>query len=183
MSTADRLGTPSPRWTAALIYAGLLLVLITATALPVRSLLDQRAEVDALKDSLRLLDAHSMASGRQDGSDANAAGSAFLEGPTVTVAGAALLQRLGDVVTRHGGSTSSSQVDVQGPGAKDGQIRVTANFEAAQPALQPILYDLESGMPCLFIDELVVEGSAPLAASAGKLRVTLTVSGQWQGQQ
>ncbi|CCE00356.1 type II secretion system protein GspM [Bradyrhizobium sp. STM 3809] len=183
MSTANPLGTPSPRPTAALLYAGLLLVLIAATVLPAKSLLDQRAEIEALTDTLRLLDAHSMAVARRDASEAKASESAFLEGPTVTVAGAALLQRLGEVVARHGGSTSSSQVDVLGPRANDGQVRVTTNFEAAQPALQPILYDLEAGMPCLFIDELVVDGSAPSSASAGKLRVTLTVSGQWQGPQ
>ncbi|CAL75200.1 putative General secretion pathway protein M [Bradyrhizobium sp. ORS 278] len=183
MSTANPLGTSAPRWTAAAIYAGLLLVLIIAAVLPIETILDQRAEVEGLTDTLRLLEAHGMATTGQAGSEAPARGSAFLEGPTVTVAGAALLQRLGEVVSRHGGSTSSSQLDVQGPRAKEGQISVTANFDAEQAALQPILYDLEAGMPCLFIDALVVEGSAVSAASAGKLRVTITLSGQWQGPQ
>ncbi|WP_349817283.1 MULTISPECIES: type II secretion system protein GspM [unclassified Bradyrhizobium] len=169
---------------AALAYAGLLLVLIAATMLPIKSMLDQRDEVGALTSTLRLLDAHSLMPAHRDGDGAaRMAGSAFLEGPTVTVAGAALLQRLGDVVTRHGGSVSSSQLDVQGPRAKDGQISATANFEAAESALQPVLYDLEAGMPCLFVDELVVEGNGSPAISGGKLRVTITVSGQWQGPQ
>ena len=38
-------------------------------------------------------------------------------------------------------------------------------------------------MPYLFVDELVVEGNSSLATSGGKLRVTITVSGQWQGPQ
>jgi general secretion pathway protein M len=185
MSVAKLLtGSPAPPSIAALVYGGLLIVLITATALPIKGLLDQRTEVESLADTLRLLDAHSMAAAHRDGNgDATMAGPAFLEGPTVTIAGAALQQRLGDVVTRHGGSISSSQLDVQGPRAKEGQISVTANFEADQPALQSILYELEAGMPCLFVDELVVEGNAPSAASSGKLRVVITASGQWRGQQ
>ncbi|MGJ5208517.1 type II secretion system protein GspM [Bradyrhizobium sp. HKCCYLR20261] len=172
----------SPRIAAA-VYAGLLLMLGAATVLPVRSLLDQRTELEALTDTLRLLDAHSMAVGREDRGGGAVAGSAFLEGPTVTVAGAALLQRLNEVVGRHGGSVSSSQIDVQGPRASDRQVSVGASFEADQTALQPILYELEAGMPCLFIDELAVDGGAPAAMSNGRLRITIMVSGQWQSPQ
>ncbi|BAM87605.1 putative general secretion pathway protein M [Bradyrhizobium oligotrophicum S58] len=174
-------GRPASPPIAACVYAGLLLVLIAATALPVKGMLDQRAEVGSLAETLRLLDAHAMAAARRDGSaDASMAGSAFLEGATVTVAGAALLQRVGSAVTDHGGSVSSSQLDLQGPRAKDGYINVIANFEVGQPDLQPILYDLEAGMPCLFVDELIVEASSPVATPGGKLRVLMTVSGQWQ---
>ncbi|MBR1137059.1 MAG: type II secretion system protein GspM [Bradyrhizobium sp.] len=185
MSSAKLLtSTPAPPSVAALVYAGLLLVLIAATTLPIKSVLDQWDEVAALTGTLRLLDAHSMVPAHQDGEGViRMEGSAFLEGPTVTVAGAVLLQRLGDVVTRHSGSMSSSQLDVQGPRANDGHISVTANFEVAEVALQSVLYELEAGMPYLFVDELVVEGNSSLATSGGKLRVTITVSGQWQGPQ
>jgi general secretion pathway protein M len=176
--------SPASPSIAAIVYGGLLLVLIAATALPIKGVLDQRAELASLADTLRLLDAHAMAAAHQDsGGDISMAGSAFLEGSTVTVAGAALQQRLGDVVTRHGGSVSSSQLDLQGPRAKDGHISVIANFEVGQPALQPILYDLEAGMPCLFVDELVVEARSPLTTPSGQLRVLMTISGQWQGPQ
>lgn len=182
-STKLLTSTPAPPSVAALVYAGLLLVLIAATTLPIKSVLDQWDEVAALTGTLRLLDAHSMVPAHQDGEGVIRKGSAFLEGPTVTVAGAVLLQRLGDVVTRHSGSMSSSQLDVQGPRANDGHISVTANLEVAEVALQSVLYELEAGMPYLFVDELVVEGNSSLATSGGKLRVTITVSGQWQGPQ
>ena len=42
------------------------------------------------------------------------AGSPFLEGQTLTVAGAGLLQRVADAVNKVGGNVLSSQVDVQG---------------------------------------------------------------------
>jgi general secretion pathway protein M len=110
-------------------------------------------------------------------------GSAFLEGPTVTVAGATLLQRVAVAVTKVGGSILSSQVELQGPQSKAGFIGVIASCELDQPALQQLLYDLEAGMPFLFIEQLAVQ--APVAVSGareGRLRVQLTVYGQWQGE-
>jgi general secretion pathway protein M len=57
-----------------------------------------------------------------------------------------------------------------------------ASFEIDQSELQKLLYDLEAGMPFLFIDQLVVQ--APLTSSVtggGRLRLLLAVSGQWPG--
>jgi Type II secretion system (T2SS), protein M subtype b len=51
----------------------------------------------------------------------------------------------------------SSQVDLQGSQAKQGYVSLSANCEVGQGALQRLLYDLESGMPFLFIDQLVVQ--------------------------
>jgi general secretion pathway protein M len=45
-----------------------------------------------------------------------------------------------------------------------------------------LLYDIEAGMPFLFIDQLVVQAPGTFATSGeGKLRILLGVSGQWQG--
>src|SRR5262252_7909557 len=49
-------------------------------------------------------------------------GSPVLDGPTVTVAGASLLQRVSAAVTRVGGNALSSQVDLQGTQSKDGFV-------------------------------------------------------------
>src|SRR4051794_7543642 len=114
-------GSPAPPSIAAFSYAGLLLVLIAATALPIKSVLDQRAAVNSLGNTLRLLDAHATAAARQDGGgDASMAGPAFLEGPTVTVAGAGLLQRPSHPGTRHGGAASASHRGPPGPPAPGG---------------------------------------------------------------
>ena len=78
---------------------------------------------------------------------------------------------------RVGGNIRSSQVDLQGPEAKAGFIRATLNFDIEPQRLQPLLYDLEAGMPFLFVDELLVQ--APSAATqGGRLQVLLGVSGQ-----
>ena len=105
-------------------------------------------------------------------------GSPFLEGTTVTVAGAALLQRVATAVTKAGGNVLSSQLDVQGAHAKAGFVSMVANCELDQSALQALLYDLEAGMPFLFIDQLDIQVAT---AGEGKLRFLLGVSGQWQG--
>ncbi|MBV8696773.1 type II secretion system protein GspM [Bradyrhizobium sp.] len=177
-------GSSAPPAIAALVYGGLLLVLIAATVLPLKGVLDQRMALEQLGETLRQLDARGPAAAHPEAAaDAAITGSAFLEGPTVTVAGAALLQRVVGVVNRHGGSVSSSQPDLQGTEAKDGFVSVTANFDLEQPELQQIVYDLEAGMPFLFVDELVIQGPSPAAASDGKLHVLISVSGQWQSPQ
>lgn len=177
-------GAGAPPSIAALVYAVLVLVLIAATALPLKGVLDQRAAVASLGDTLMRLNSRSPAAAHPEtAGDTAMEGSASLEGSTVTIAGAALLQRVVGAVNRHGGSVSSSQLDLQGTQAKDGFISVVANFDVEQPALQQVVYDLEAGMPFLFVDELVVQGPSPAATSGGKLHVLVSVSGQWQGRQ
>jgi general secretion pathway protein M len=111
-------------------------------------------------------------------------GTPFLEGPTVTVAGATLLQRVAVAVGSVGGTIQSSQVDILGTQAKDGFVGLLVSCEMEQPALQKLLYDIEVGMPFLFVDQLDVQVPQTTAANdsgVGKIRVVLGVSGQWQG--
>jgi general secretion pathway protein M len=111
-------------------------------------------------------------------------GTPFLEGPTVTVAGATLLQRVAVAVGNVGGTIQSSQVDVSGTQAKDGLVGLVVSCEMEQPALQKLLYDLEVGMPFLFVDQLDVQVPQTTALNeggSGRVRVVLGVSGQWQG--
>jgi general secretion pathway protein M len=102
----------------------------------------------------------------------------------VTVAGAALQQRVVAAVRDAGGNVLSSQVDLQGSQSKPGYISLSANCEVGQGALQQLLYDLESGMPFLFIDQLVVQlpqgGGIGVATETARMRVQIDVSGQWQ---
>ena len=110
-------------------------------------------------------------------------GSPFLEGPTVTVAGASLQQRVTGAVGKVGGNVLSSQVDLDGTKAKQGYVSLVASCEVDQPALQQLLYDLEAGMPFLFVDQLVVQApqTGTTGEDGGRMRVLLGVSGQWQG--
>jgi len=165
---------------AGAVYAGLVVVLLLVAASSLIDLFSQRASVVAAAAMLEQLEGRKPLSADKRSADAGApSGSAFLEGATVTVAGAALLQRVAAAVTKAGGNVLSSQLDVQGgPNAKAGFISMVANCELEQAALQSLLYDLEAGMPFLFVDQLDIQ--VPTAGE-GKLRFLLGVSGQWQG--
>lgn len=150
------------------------------------SIADVIAHRQALAQTSDLLD---QLRGRKGGAKNAAAmsaehpGTPFLEGPTVTVAGANLLQRVAAAVGNVGGSVQSSQVDVSGAQAKDGFVGLVVSCELEQPALQKLLYDLEAGMPFLFVDQLDVQVPQTTAlneAATGRVRVILGVSGQWQ---
>ena len=98
-------------------------------------------------------------------------GTPFLEGPTVTVAGAALLQRVATAVGNVGGTVQSSQVDVLGTQAKDGFVGLVVSCEMEQPALQKLLYDIEVGMPFLFVEQLVAQSPQEAGWIAGMTSV------------
>jgi general secretion pathway protein M len=166
---------------AAVAYAGLVIVLLVMVVSSVVDMLGQRAAVASSAAMLEQLEGRkAVAPGGRSTEAGMPSGSAFLEGATVTVAGAALLQRVAGAVTKLGGNVLSSQLDVQGTHSKAGFVSMVASCELDQPALQSLIYDLEAGMPFLFIDQLAVQ--APTTSSGeGKLRILLAVSGQWQG--
>ena len=173
------LTTPLP---AAALYLGAMILLLFVIGSSLTEVLSQRADVAASAAMLEQLEGRGPTAGGRVSSIAGPSGSPFLEGATVTVAGAALLQHVTAAVARFGGNVLSSQVDLQGTRSKSGVLTVIASCDIDQPSLQQLLYDVESGMPFLFVDQLVVQIPASLAESRdGKLRILLAVSGQWQG--
>jgi general secretion pathway protein M len=180
-STITRALTASPL-VAVTLYVAATCGLLLLAGLSVADVLAHRqalAQTSELLDQLR---------GRKAGggsalSAADHPGTPFLEGPTVTVAGANLLQRVAAAVGNVGGSVQSSQVDVSGAQTKDGFVGLVVSCELEQPALQKLLYDLEAGMPFLFVDQLDVQVPQTTAmdeAGTGRVKVILGVSGQWQ---
>jgi general secretion pathway protein M len=166
---------------AAAAYAGLVFALLAMAVGSVVDVFGQRAAVAASAAMLEQLDGRNAAVPGGRSTDAQMpSGSPFLEGATVTIAGAALLQRVAGAVTKLGGNVLSSQLDVQGTPSKAGFVSMIASCEIDQPSLQPLIYDLEAGMPFLFIDQLAVQAPST-SQGEGKLRVLLAVSGQWKG--
>jgi general secretion pathway protein M len=169
---------------AVVLYVVAIGGLIATAGIAVTNILDHQR---ALAQTSDLLDQLQGRRARGAGTSPLAAehpGTPFMEGPTVTVAGATLLQRVAAAVGNVGGTIQSSQVDVLGTQAKDGFVGLLVSCEMEQPALQKLLYDLEVGMPFLFVDQLDVQVPQTTAANeavAGKIRVVLGVSGQWQG--
>jgi general secretion pathway protein M len=166
---------------AAAIYIGFAAVLLFIVVTSIMDVVDQRGEVAAASAMLEQLEGRRPAAlGGSPGDTTMPSGSAYLEGATVTVAGAALLQRVAGAVVKFGGNVLSTQIDLQGSQTRAGFLSMIASCEIDQPQLQPLLYDLEAGMPFLFVDQLVVQ--TPLTASgSGRLRILIAVSGQWRG--
>lgn len=172
--------------TAAVVYVAVVTGLVFTAWTTVTGVWDRQDEVAQSAATLGQLEGRANHEPRRSlprpsGGDAAMAGSPVLEGGTMTIGGANLLERVATSITKSGGTIVYTQVDLEGPQAKDGFIGVTVNCEIAQPQLQDVLYDLEAGMPFLFVDQLVAEGPAvPGQTPEGKLRILISVSGQWQ---
>jgi general secretion pathway protein M len=173
---------------ALITYVVVSIAFITVTAMQLADIAERWNAVAAATDILSRLEGRGPLRPRSaDPTDISVvSGSPFVEGATVTVAGAALLQRLAGAVTRVRASILSTQVDLQGPLSKQGFVAATVSCELEQPALQQLLYDLEAGMPFLSVDQLAVQAPTVAAGASngtgpGKLRVLISVSGQWQG--
>jgi general secretion pathway protein M len=160
---------------AVAIYVAVLGASIATTWTALSALGDRRATVRAAENLLAELEGRSLASRAPAAAPTE---SPFLDGPTVTVAGAALLQRVGGLIGQAGGNVLSSQVDLQRADSKDGWVGLTISCDLEQGSLQKLLYDIEAGVPFLFIDQLVVQ--APVTGvDQSRMKVLLTVSGQW----
>ncbi len=166
---------------AVLVYLTVVGLLVLGAYLSLAGLRDSYAALRAATEMLETLEGRKQSAATGHPAGPVPAGSPFLEGQTVTIAGAALQQRVATAVTRVRGDVQSSQVDLQGTEAKNGFVSLTVSLEVDQPGLQQLLYDLEAGMPFLFIDQLMVESPQGVTGpEGGRLRVLMEVSGQWQ---
>ena len=169
---------------AVVLYIAVLGALLATAVFAISDIAGHRERLSQTADLLDQLRGRKPRGGSASSVAAEHPGTPFLEGPTVTVAGATLLQRVASAVANVGGTIQSSQVDVLGTQARDGLVGLVVSCEMEQPALQKLLYDLEAGMPFLFVDQLDVQVPQTTAATesgAGRIRVVLGVSGQWQG--
>jgi general secretion pathway protein M len=168
---------------AVVLYLAIAGGLLVSAGLSIASILDHQRALAQTSDLLDQLQGRKARAGASQIS-AEHPGTPFLEGPTVTVAGATLLQRVATAVSNVGGTIQSSQVDVLGTQAKEGFVGLVVSCEMEQAALQKVLYDLEAGMPFLFVDQLdvqVPQTTATNEGGSGRIRIVLGVSGQWQG--
>jgi general secretion pathway protein M len=165
-----------------LIYFALVVVFCLTTLFSLTDIVDRYRTRNASLEILDRLDgrAHISSIEPSGTKDSWPPGSPFLDGQTVTVASAALLQRIIDIITHAGGTVVSSEIEPQTAQSKDGYVTAIANCELEQAALQQVLYDIEAGLPFLFIDQLVVQTPA-LPGEGGRMRVLLGVSGLWPG--
>ena len=167
---------------SAISYSAVIMGLLGATCAMATVLFGDEADMALLRERAAQLDSRVTSNLNGDASGgAELARSPFLEGQTVTLAGAALQQRIERGVAGAGGVLLSSQVDLDGPQSKDRFLSLTVSLDITEPNLQAFLYDLEAGTPYLFVDSF--EARAPEAvggANSERMRVTMIVSGQWE---
>jgi len=168
---------------ALLTYAGAVMALALAVVVCLADLYERYTTVTVAARMLDEIEGRKLPVRDEDATNGGSpVGSPFLEGRTVTVAAAALQQRVASAVERMGGTVLSSQVDLQGPQSQSGFVTLITSCEVDQPGLQKLLYDIEVGMPFLFVDQLVVQQPEGGAAIEGtRVHVLLAVSGQWEG--
>jgi len=166
----------------ALCYAALVLALFVTVSFAVMNILQHRRAVMETAEMLARFEHRTPLSPAEPGLGAgdDRQGSPFLDGQTVTVASAALLQRVTGAIARAGGNVVSSGVAPQDSHSADSFVRITATCELEQKALQELLYDIEAGMPFLFVDQFLAQTALP-ASENGRIRIVLEVSGLWLG--
>jgi general secretion pathway protein M len=165
---------------AAVLYLAAVGLFVMTAALATLSITDHIRGLQETSDQLEQLRSRE---GRTPPVQAGEEADPFLEGPTLTVASAALQQWVNAAIVGAGGAVQSSQVDIT-TGGKDGIVSLLINFELDQPALQKLLFNLETGSPLLFIDQIDVQTPQSGLASddrAGLLKVSLDLSGRWRG--
>jgi general secretion pathway protein M len=170
---------------AVVAYAGVVIALLAMSLALVADLHDKSAEIAAAQMRLDQLSERSRPGlPASTASNAGVTGSPFLDGRTITIAGAALQQRVEAAVAKAGGELMSSQVELDGPDAKNGFVGLTASVEVGQPAVQTILYDIEAGMPYLFVDKLSIQSPEVFGEpESGRMRMTIGLAGQWRSSQ
>jgi general secretion pathway protein M len=116
-------------------------------------------------------------------SGATAPAAAFLDAPTQGLAVAALQGYLAKTANAHHGLLVASGMEPAGPGAPPDMIRMQATLEMSAEALQAFLYQIESGMPYVFVDALTVQltgAASQHAAEDPSLRVTFGLHAIWR---
>jgi general secretion pathway protein M len=105
----------------------------------------------------------------------------LLDGDTTGIAGASLQRLINTIVLQHEGTATSLQV--LPPKDEDNLVRISVSLSMSVgiDALRSIVYDIETSMPLIFIDNIVIENAnttfqAPDPHFLGPLEVTLQVS-------
>ncbi len=165
---------------ALLLACGLaLMVTLQARAEAVGNLAEQRDRLKALEVRTR-----SVADRHQQIRISAAPALAFLDAPTSGLAAAQFQAYLSQVASEQRAVLVSSGVPPADRDDKNDAIRLQITLNATLPALQTLLYRLESGTPYVFVDALAMQpgsSSGERAAAADPvLKVNLTLHAFWR---
>jgi len=166
---------------SAIIYVVIIGGLLNAAYVLGAGLFADQARVAVLRERVEQLSDRAKSSANAPATaDASQVNSPFLEGQTAALAGAGLQQHIERVVADAGGALLSSEINLDESESKNRFMSLTVSTEMTQLALQSLLYTLEAGMPYLFVNSFEAQAPEAFDASAGRMRITMNVSGQWE---
>lgn len=158
------------------------LVCGTATALALGALSDANYENEERRVLLERFEAAHRrgvgVAGRAH--EAIAPAAAFLDAPTMGQANAQLQAYVTRRVASQRASLASSGVQPSTRSDAADAIRLQVSFETSLPALQTLLYELETGTPYVFVEALSIRPHGPARAAEPLLRVTLNLRALWR---
>jgi len=171
-----------------MICVGSLALLLLACAFAVGSSLQARSEAarelaerrDTLAHLLARARSGAEARGRTGGT---APAAAFLDASTSGLAAAQLQAYLSQVAAGRSATLISYGVEPARREDAPDSLRVQANLDVSQKAIQDLLYQLESQTPYVFVDAISAQpvGTAALrAAQDATLRITLNLRALWR---
>ena len=164
-------------------FCGVLLLCAIAIVVAWESRADAWASLAEQVDQLRSLEARTRSvAGRQATRTAKAPERAVLDAPTNGLATAELQAYLAQLVADQHASLVSSGVAAADRNDKSDAVRLQIALTATLPALQALLYRLESGVPYVLVDSLSMHAgeSGERATPNPILKVNLNLRAFWQ---
>ena len=143
------------------------------------SLFEESATTQQLVDSLdRQVSKQQKISEKNAGSNSARPEEAFVTGETTGIAGAGLQSRLAELIGRNGGRVKALLVLPPSQGAKANLVSVNVVANVSLEGLREILYDIETSIPILFVDNIAIsvgEDRRDKKANRGPVRVDVTM--------
>jgi general secretion pathway protein M len=166
------------------VLAALLLICTVAVELSFQMRSNARQELDARHELLSRLEVRAKArSDARARSGAAAPVAAFLDAPTQGLAVAQLQAHLVQVADIHHSVLISSGIEPAKREDSPDSIRLQATLEMSLRALQAFLYQLESGTPYVFVEQITVQlagAASQRAVEDPLLRVTFGLRAIWR---
>lgn len=162
----------------------LLLVCVLTTAVAVQTWLDATQTLTDRSDQLAGLQSRVRLTGGQSQPMQTMAAPppAFLDAPTSGLAMAQFQAYLSQLIAEQRAVLVSSGIQAAERDDKSDAIRLQIALTATLPALQTLLYRIESGTPYVFVDGLLMQPGSTAERNPADpvLKVTLTVRAFWR---
>jgi general secretion pathway protein M len=165
------------------VLGALLFVCANAVVFSWQAWSNAAREFETRSALLSQLEAHAANRNKARLSGAAAPAAAFLAAPTQGLAGAQLQAYLQRIADTHHATLISSGLEATKHEDQPDSIRLQATLDADLQSLQALLYQLESGIPYVFVDSLNIQipgVNGQHAVEDPLLRVTLGLRAVWR---